>query len=457
MIEMDHSIVFRRSDGSSGSGTVIYANPAYLIVEVYQRGVVILGNECLSQVRLTSGRSMLYGGTAVVRKVIDMASMQVLVLYLRDPWIACGCMESEADNRFEVERYLGFQLTPSSLPCEVNRALSDFHSAFVVMMSGLRISQVSHLQHRLETGKFRSESFDRTAIAINRMVDELHLKWLHLAEQLRDRDDEMLMQVGNYFKNHILPLCKTSRVFKAFHTPKRLPYFGYSLLAQIQSSPPRVRTSMQGMLLDRFLSKFADIDFLDQRATMLTDRSIQKKVTENKDLRILILGTDALPLKWMEGLKPRHPQALKLDLVSFFPEDIQGLQSQLENLARNLEIDLQLRFWTLPIEQCLEDYFCNIGTKLSSYDCILSNSILQGCSDKNLNYLLDYFANRLRPGGIMEVFCGQPSHNLLRELWLLYYDSVNNPSDIPMLPSSKLLVTAFTEPFGTLLALERPS
>jgi hypothetical protein len=455
MIEMDHSIVFRRSDGSSGSGTVIFANPTYLIVEVYQRGVIIPGNECLTDVRLTSSRSLLYSGSAVVRKVIDMASMQVLVLYLRDSWIACGCMESDADNRFEVERYLGFQLPKSSLPCAVQRALATFHSSLAVMLGGLRVSQISHLQHRREVGKFRNDHCDRTSSAIDRMVEVLHDKWLELESHLAGCDDEMLMEAGSFFKIHILPLCKSSRVFKAFHSPGRLPYFGNSLLSRVHAIDKPGRISMQGLFLDRFLSKHTGLDFLEQRASTLVDRVIAAKAASCKELRVLILGTDILPTRLLERLKPRHPQVLRLDLVTFFPEDTDALQGQLAILARNLDIDLQLRFRVQPLEQCLEDYFCKTGTMLGSYDCILSNSILQGCSDKTLSYLLDYLANRLRPEGILEVFCGQPTPNLIRELWLLFHDCANNPSDIRMLASSRMGVSAITESFGTLLTLQR--
>jgi hypothetical protein len=426
------------------------------VVEVYDRGVVMVRNELLSGVKLTSGRSVLYHGAAVVNRVLDLASMQVLVLFLRDPWIALGCLDYGADNQFEVERFLSFHGDSQPVPPRLASALAGLQRQLSLVTHSLRYSQraVGAIAGAAGISVRKSPSADVGALDV--LVDSLHRCWLAVEAAVPLDDEVSRMRVGEFFKLHVHALCRSSSVFQAFHSLKRLPYPHHRLMSHVETvAAAEGSSSLRAQVLDRFFMRLGCFDELKPRVDCLIRMLTDHGSSDRRPLRVLVLGTDVLAASLIQNGDLTFLERLELDVISFFDEDFDAYRSELESMAAARGVRIRLRVWKERLESCMEDYFCASGSRLSVYDAILAPSLLQGLSDKAFYYLLDYFSQHLVPGGFFGGFSEGGPPSLSRECWWLWFDSQPRSAHCHGAGGSGLAVREQTHPFGQLISFQQ--
>ena len=421
MFEIDHSIVFRRNDGSSGSGTVIHFTATFIVLEVYENDKIHL-NEVFRQIRISHGRSIIYDGNGIVRHVKDYSSLQIIDLYLLDSWIALSNEDLDADNRFEAERFLELY----TKDCKANPKWSLCFFRFIhllsQMMTGLRRIGTSTRM----TGDQLTEDSQRDVIgkkmsAIDLMVEKLHTYYDEFDRCLQDCDDKCQDQIDSLFRQLLFPLSRHSRIFRLFHCPTRIPYLNYRKLSKMNDREILWNGSLRGVLLDLFFFKFVGVQTLEQRCSHFLGK-IESMLEEREgDIRILFIGTDFTPLQIVKTFSLSLLSRLEIEVTSFFKEPVEEFLDHISVASATKDIGIRFDYYPTELGALIRDYFCQTGSRLETYDLICISSLIDTLSENTLPYLIHYLVNHLRKGGELNLFTAANQPSSVCDHWLQWY------------------------------------
>ncbi len=422
MVDIDHSVVYRREDGKRGSGTVVHFSSNFLVLEIYEKQQEIRLNEVFGNVRVSMGQVVFYDGKAIVREVVDSSSIQLVTLYLRDHCIAVGTTDSESENQFALERYFQVYLSEYTLPSEVETNLFHFADYLSQMLMGLRVSRL-----KLHGGRFNFgiSSQDESRIrlqSIDRCLKDLTKRYHQLCLAIRDVNEDQKVQVGDFFKRFVFPLSRGSRVFRYFHSAKRSSYINHQAQQLLKSESGHQVGSLSGYLLDEFFKTCGGFGDVEQRCEHWVGIIHQWLLEHDGTLRILLLGTDMTPADVVSRLSPTELGRVEFDLYCTPTECPKTFQTHLCDLVSNASGIGRLQFFQAPVRILLQWYFQQKKGDFSDYDLIFSGSFLSSLSCKSAAYLMGFCLGLLREGGKLYLFSDQSEYSPIREHWLLWFD-----------------------------------
>jgi hypothetical protein len=421
MIEIDHSVVYRRHNGKGGSGTAVHFSATCLVLEVYEKETAIHLNEVFSRIRISHGRSIMYDGNGIVRHVMDYSSLQIIDLYLMDPWIALSSEDLDADNRFEVERFLDLYENDAYLDFQWTRCFFRFIQLLSQMLDGLKIAR------RRGNGASSARSFlsngngGKKDVALDLMADKLYQHYLEFEKCMNGCDENDHVQVDALFKQLLFPLSRHSRIFRLFHATNRIPYLNYKKLEWMRKDRVFWRGGLRGVLMDLFFLKFIGAETIEQRCSYFVDK-VQSVLDERKgDIKILLIGTDFTSFQIIERLPVSSLTRLNIEVISFFEEPVTEFLEHISVASAKKGIGIRFEYNHVCLESLIRDHFCASGSCLTSYDQIYISSAVESLSEKMLPYLIHYLAGHLNQDGEISLFTTTEETSSVCEHWLQWY------------------------------------
>ena len=384
MIEIDHSVVFRRNNGKSGSGTAIHFTATSLVLEVYDTETTIHLNEVFSRIRISHGRSIMYDGYGIVRRIKDYSSLQIVDIYLLDPWLALSSQDLDADNRFEAERFL--ELYTRDCDCDPKWGMCFFRFIHLMlqMMTGLKGSRSTTTNSAEE----QKGMILRQGAALNFMVDKLYDYYFEFEKCFGECDDKSLDQINTLFKQLLFPLSRHSRLFRLFHSSSRIPYLNYQKLDYLRKEEFSWKGGLRGALLDLFFLRFIGADTIRQRCSHFLQKIESILETKPGDIKVLFVGTDFTPLQIVETLSLPLLSRLEIEVTSFFDEPVNEFLDQISVASATKDIGIRLDYYQANLESLLRDHFHRTGSRLIKYDLICISSMVDVLSEKTIPYMI---------------------------------------------------------------------
>ena len=451
MIEIDHSVVFRRNDGSGGSGTAIHFTATSLVLEIYDTETAVHLNEVFNRIRISYGRSIMYDGNGIVRRVKDYSSLQIVDFYLLDPWIALSSEDLEADNRFEAERFLELYTLDCHRDPEWSLCFFRFIHLFSQMMAGLKGSR-NESTNGLEDGK---RAISKKEIALNVMADKLFEYYQEFETCFEECDDQCLDQVDTLFKQLLFPLSRHSKIFRLFHVPTRIPYLNYKKLDSMRKDAFSLSGSLRGSLLDLFFLKFVGVETIRRRCTHFLQETESLLETKAGDVKVLFIGTDFTPLQIVETLSLPLLSRLEIEVTSFFNEPVEEFLDQVSVASATKDISIRLDYYQTRLDSLLKDHFCATGSRLIKYDLICISSMIDILSEKTIPYLVHYLVNHLNDGGTLNLFTAAENPSSVCEHWLQWYTRPLDYTEWDLLMPDTITWKRETLDYGMLVSVHR--
>lgn len=443
MFEIDHSVVFRRNNDVRGSGTVVHSSPTFIVLEVYERANTVQLNDVFSRIRITHGRSILYDGDGVVCNVMDHSSMQMVTLYLKDRWITFGSKKVEADNRFEVERFLELYSDCDFWDPELGESFFRFTQLLSQMLAGLRGTGRLH-------GAERSEEMQK---ALNMMADRLFKQFAEVEQCLENCDDEALIHVAGYFKQHLFPLSIYSRIFRMFHSSNRTSYLNDAMLKNMKMDVSFWKGGMRGILLDLFFLKYAGIDFSEDRSHYFVGTVQEALVAREGKIKILLFGTDSTPIKILEKLPQDSLARIEMQVVTFEEEATREFDKEVSRVIRAKGVDVSFTCEQWDLVSTMRNMFNNLEKGKSEYDLVLSTHAFEPLSGRKLLHLIKYLLERLKVDGEICFFKESEKQSSIRTQWLLWYSRNSIDSEWDRVIPDTVTMTREEHEFGLLISI----
>jgi len=423
MVDIDHSVVYRREDGSRGSGTVVHFSSNYLVLEIYDKSNVVRFNELLGRIRVTLGQVLVYDGKGVVCEISDSSSIQLVTILLRDSCIAIGNSDSEVENRFVFERFLNVYMRDLQLPESIERSLFDFTHFFSQLLSGIKVSKhFANRFNRLSTeGQSPGQSSNR-----NKMVEigleRLNAKYASWCEEVVQCGDEEKEWIGAFFKRHIFPMSVSSRIFRSFHSEQRFPYFNYRVLKLLKADSVSLSQSIRGYFLDEFFRANAQFEFIESRSNHWAGEIEEWLIRSDKSMRVLLLGTDFTIVQVIHRLNKTDPSRVFFDVYCTPDEKPDDFLNEIRTrLPKDFDMS-HIRMLQAPVQRLLQLYFRQQKDDFSQYDRVFSTSFLESLSRKTAVYVIDFIIRLLAPSGSFHFFTNNPQYSPVREHWLLWFE-----------------------------------
>jgi len=421
MVDVDHSIVYRRLNGESGSGTVVHFSANFLVFEIYDTKQEIRRNEVLGNIRITLGQVLFYDGKGVVCEVGDSSSIQLVSVFLHDSCIAVGVSGSESENEMAFQRFLEIPLIHASLPIEVERKLFEFTNFLGQLLSGMRVTQLHEStfggldssDNELEKARLRT-----IEIALEKLIEQ----YCDLHKQLANCSEADKIQIGDFFKWHIFPLSISSRIFRHFHSTKRSPYINLSTMNHLKDERFSKRVNMKGLILDELFRRCAGFSNNEERLTHWIEDIRHCLRDQTGSIHLLFLGSDQCVRLLLEKLDAELLSRLEIDVFCTEDEPVEQYELQLKEYLSESAALVSVRYLRASVFRLLQLYFNKKSGDFSKYDRIYSTSFLESLSSKTAAYAIALCLRLIKEGGSLRFFSSQPTYSSIREHWLLWYD-----------------------------------
>ena len=455
MVDIDHSIVYRRLNGESGSGTVVHFSANFLVFEIYDTKQEIQLNEVLGNIRITLGQVLFYDGKGVVCEIADSSSIQLVSVFLHDSCIAVGGTESECENEMAFERFLQMHLHRISLPVEVERKLYEFSGFLGQLLAGMRAIQLhanTFARSGISENEFQKVRLRTIEIGLEKLIEQ----YCGLHKQLANCSEEEKTQIGNFFKRHIFPLSINSRVFRHFHSIKRSPYINLSTMNHLKNEIHSRRVNMRGVMLDELFRRCAGFSNIEERVTHWINDIQQRLGDENGSIHLLFLGSDQSVRLLLQTLDAESLSRLKIDIFCTEDEPVEQYEEQTKEMMSNSASLGSIRYLRASVFRLLQLYFNRKSGDFLKYDRIYSTSFLESLSSKTAAYVIALCLRLINDGGSLSFFSSQASYSSIREHWLLWYDHSLDLNDWkPYLPF-ETSCTQTDNPCGQLTVCSSP-
>ena len=422
MLDIDHSVVFRRQDGSRGSGTVVHFSSNFLVLEVYNTLQEIRLNEVFGSIRISLGQVLFYDGKGVVCEVADSSSIQLVSIYLRDSCYAVGASESDAEREMAFDRFFSHYLARVDLPIEIERKLFEFTNFLSQLLSGFRFS---HLQGGLNgmSGGFSEHELHRVRLnTIEMGMKKLVESYCDLQEHLINCTEQQKSEVGELFKRYIFPLSISSRIFRHFHSQNRSPYLNQVTMQQLKADSKSNRISLKGLMLDEFFRQCAGFSDIEERLNHWI-QDIRAWLGHNEGtMRVLLLGSDLTMLHLLDQLEPAEITRLKVDIVCTRDEPVERYREQLKATGIHDSALGSIRYLSVSLYYLLQLYFNKRDGEFGKYDRVYSTCFLESLSSKTAAYVIAFCLRLLGKDGSLRFFSSEAIYSPIREHWLLWFD-----------------------------------
>jgi len=421
MVDIDHSIVYRRITGERGSGTVVHFSANFLVFEIYDTKQEIRLNEVLGNIRITYGQVLFYDGKGVVCEVADSSSIQLVSVFLHDSCLALGGTESESENEMAFEKFLQLPINLASLPIEVERKLFGFANFLGQLLSGMRVVQLRESAlggSEISANGLQKARLRTVEIALEKLIEQY--RGLH--EKLASCSDEEKIRIGDFFKWHIFPLSISSRLFRHFHSIKRSPYINQSTMNHLKEEIHSNRVNMKGLILDELFRRCAGFSDIEERVTYWIEDIRQCLRDHAGSIHLLFLGSDPCVMLLLEKLDPESLSRLEIDVFCTEDEPVEKYELQLREHELDSARPGSIRYLRASVFRLLEFYFNKKSGDFSKYDRIYSTSFLESLSSKSAAYVIAFCLRMVKQGGSLRFFSSKSSYSSIREHWLLWYN-----------------------------------
>lgn len=446
MLEIDHSVVYQRQNSNRGSGTVVHYSSTYIALEIYSSRSSILLNEVFDDIRITSGRSIVYDGMGVVCNVIDYSSIQIVTLFLKDSWIAFGSKDIDADNLFEAERFLAFNKREWVNCDQLEQSFCKFQLLLTQMVRGLAQSR--------SAAKSEDVSEKRTALAL--MADTLFETYQDLEDRIREADDESLMVMGELFKQHIFPLCGESKFFNLFHSVDRPPYLHFGIYDLQTMNDDFWVGKLEGVLLDVFFAKHASFNALDERCRFFAERLRETMESRLGKLNILVIGSDSAPMRIVEKLPNQLLSRLNIKVWDFYDGPISDVDVHTKDAIRRKSATMGFETKRVDFESLMTHLYVQSDVGLGQFDHIFVSTAFEPLSSKILLHMVQLLTGILNEGGNLCYFTDSKGKSSIRENWLLHYRHNYESPDWKNLIRCNIECSQEELEFGTHTCIHKP-
>lgn len=428
--QIDPLVSFRNAHGESVRGTLVSLQRKALVMEIYNPDFILQVSEVMHELTVRQGSKVVYNGNALVVSTVNTGLTAVVSLTLIDEW-------SELRETVLVPGAVGAEAAAFVAGWSERYRIGREYQAVINEMRAF-LSDVSRWVDQVDlsdnlpkvNGMLREDLFQELAAPLMAKA----LTYFGRLEQAAAAVEPELAPAHRAFAQAALhPLIlRAPFVFRSFTKP--LGYAGdYQMVKQILDDPRQGPSTYFQIVNTLFLQAAVAtahrnrievlVDFLQQQAARA--RAL------GRPLRILNIGCGpAMEIQRLLDETPDLPP-LELELLDFSAETLAWTRSQLEPRVARAGGAVQINYVHESVHQLLKRRPASSAPLERDFDAVYCAGLFDYLSDKVCARLMQYFAQRIRPGGTMlvtNVHTDNPEKYAMEHLleWHLIYRSEAN-------------------------------
>ena len=425
---IDPVISFRNSHGETMRGTLTSYQQHALVMEVYNPNSIVQISEVVHDLTVRSADKTIYKGKAVVVSLVNTGLMTVISVTLTDDWIeVIGNLADPASIAQQATAFVEDWVDRFSIMPAYQVAVSELRAYLTDMARWVDQADLAQALPREASGRLREDVFFGIAQPlihkVRAFVDRFEAVAGTVAPEL-----QAAHRVFAQAALHPLIL-RAPFVYRTFAKP--LGYAGdYEMVNQILSDPREGGSTYFQIINTFFLQAVVArahrnrIDILDGYLAGLPD------VPTDADAPIHVLNVGCGPAIEVQRLIKSHPtpERLRFTLMDFSEETLAYTQARIREACDQRGVDIEVDWVNASVHHLIKRASTSASKRLGEkkFDFVYCAGLFDYLSEKVCQRLLQYFADRTKPGGTIlatNVHSDNPEKNAMEHLleWHLVY------------------------------------
>jgi extracellular factor (EF) 3-hydroxypalmitic acid methyl ester biosynthesis protein len=434
----DPVVTFRNSQGEAARGTLTSLQRRSLVMEIYNPYSIVQVSEVLSDLVIRSGDRAIYQGKAVVESLLNTGLMAVVSVALVDEWSELNAIRrSDVSVRDEATRFVADWGSRFRIRESYQVTISEFRAFLSETARWIDQADMSPMLPREPDGRLRADVFNELAEPIMQKGAD-YFVWLEQEGAAVPADDSVAHRSFAQAALHPL-LLRAPFVYRTFAKP--LGYAGdYEMVNQILADPQQ-GSSTYFQIINAFFLK-ADVaqahrNRIDILVSYLSKAALAAK---NSKRKLKVLNVACGPAVEIQRFisSDENAEWLEFTLLDFSEPTLSYTKGQIASALQTGGHSVNVRYLQESVHHLLKRAARSSDDfKEEFFDLVYCAGLFDYLTDKVCSRLLDYFAIRTRPGGMVlvtNVHSQNPQKNVMEHLleWhLIYRDEAGLEAVLP--------------------------
>lgn len=430
----DTFILCRNSQGTEFRATLLRLTRYTVVFEVYNPYSILQLSEVLTDFRMIMNDRMVYSGRAIVSNLVNTGILLVCECTLEEDWLDVDIFSSIYQKDKLQNEFMEFLKEWDKIRMVTNEfkvVVADMQTFLIDMRRWLEQVELS----------IRSEpSGDRNQLerdAIQKLKDPITPSVGNLFERFESITatvPEDLQSIHrSYSRRQIHPILLCSPfVYRSFQKP--LGYAGDYEMVNMMLRDPFEGSSLFAKVVNFWFIESPPCEAHRNRIKHLVRRMVDETEKAAREKRVLkVLDMACGPAKEVQEFLAHEELSnhAQFELLDFNDETLQYTGKTLEDLKKKHHRITSIQMVKKSVNHILKETFKpSTGPPEKEYDFIYCAGLFDYLEDRICKKLMDYFYERLAPGGLLlatNVTARNPLINTMESLleWhLIYRDSL---------------------------------
>lgn len=453
--EVDRSLVFKNSQGSSVRGTLHKLSRRSIVFEIYNPYSLVQNSEVLTELEIRRGREVMYRGDAVVTSLVSTGIVVVVSATLFGKWSDLSSIIARVEGvQAEVEQFINDWERVNRLDPAYQVRVAEIRSFLLDLSFWLDQIDIAHDATDAQTPRLPDQSFDAIASPLHPKLTALFHEFEEVSRQLSSASTEPHKLLA---QRDLHPLIMASPFFhRVFSKP--LGYAGdYEMVNMMLNRARKGPTTYAEIINDWLLS--AGPPAAHRNRVLMLEQMLDATVADlaPRQSRINILNIGCGPAREVQRFVSSNPLAARcsLELLDFNRETLEYAERQIKASIPEGTDGPQLNFVLRSVHDLLRQAVeqAPVGEQ---YDLVYCAGLFDYLSDRVCSRLIRLFHQWTVPGGrvvVTNVHSRNPFRFAMEHLmeWhLVLRDETSMAGLVPEFPDNKV----YCDPTGINVFLE---
>ncbi len=387
-------VTFKNSQGDTARGTLLTIERGTVVFEVYNPYSIVQLSEVLKDLTIRRGENAVYQGHAVVSNLVNTGLILIVSANFIDPWVP--------EARVPGGNVAALKLEAADF-VETWESFNRIRDGYRIAVHALRsyLSDLNHWMQRLEAENADAltqiyDSYDSLLDFASPLLEKLQrLNESFAQEAHRLRDDEAAIHRA-FAQRELHPLIMSSPYpHRTFSKP--LGYAGdYEMMNMIHRAKPE-GPSPYAKLVNAAYVRLPIALSVRNRAALLEDRLLagaERCHGEGRCFRVVSIGCGPAVEVQRFIANCRRDWRVRIDLIDFNTETLEHAQSRIDEVLRNTETAVEVRFIRRSVHSLLKNAVSRGDQGADEWEGMSADADFVYCAGL-FDYLSDKVCSRL--------------------------------------------------------------